>query len=346
MTRLERLGALVERPFLVTTPSNVVYLTGFHSSNCALLVQPGGETELYTDFRYADAARAVEGVSFRQTKRDVVGALAGLLSGQDIEIEAANLTVAGHAVLTAGGVKATAGGGAVEKLRAVKEPDELAAIRAACAISDRVYAELSREQVSGRTEREIAWFIERRFRDEGADALAFGSIVASGPNGGRPHVIPGERIIGRRELVTVDMGCVVDGYCSDCTRTFATGPLGDDLAEAYRLVAAAQLDGLAAVRAGATGCEVDAASRVQIDAAGLGEAYGHGLGHGVGLDIHEAPTLRPESEDVLEAGNVVSIEPGIYLAGRGGVRIEDLVVVTADGCEILTHFTKDLLNLS
>ena len=139
------------------------------------------------------------------------------------------------------------------------------------------------------------------------------------------------------------MGCVVDGYRSDCTRTFATGELPAQLEEAYGLVAQAQLDGLAAVRAGAFGPDVDAASRVAIAAAGLADAYGHGLGHGVGLDIHEAPKLRPESTDTLAVGNVVTVEPGLYLPGVGGCRIEDLVVVTEDGCEIISSFTKEML---
>ncbi|MFN0153707.1 MAG: M24 family metallopeptidase, partial [Gaiella sp.] len=253
MTRLERLGGTLERPLLVTTPSNVVYLTGFHSSNCALVVQPGGETGLYTDFRYADSARGVPGVAFEQTKRDVISALGERLSGTELEIEAANVTVAAHGVLAGAGVQLVPGGGQVERLRAIKEPGEIEAIRKACAISDRVYAELAREQLSGRTEREVAWWLERRFRDEGAEAMAFNCIVASGPNGGKPHVMPGERIIGRAELVTIDMGCVVRGYRSDCTRTFATGPVGAELAEIYELCRAAQLDGLAAIRAGVTG---------------------------------------------------------------------------------------------
>ena len=167
--------------------------------------------------------------------------------------------------------------------------------------------------------------------------------MASGENGARPHARPGDAVIEEGTLVTVDIGCVVDGYCSDCTRTFATGHLPVRLAEAYELVAQAQLDGLAAVRAGATGRDVDAASRTAIAAAGLADAYGHGLGHGVGLEVHEAPGLRPESLDVLAAGNVVTVEPGLYLPGIGGCRIEDLVVVTEDGCEILTSFTKDIV---
>jgi Xaa-Pro aminopeptidase len=346
MTRLALLGATLDLPLLVTAPANVRYLTAFQSSSAALLVEPGGTTTLYTDFRYADAAKAVPDVTLVQTGRDLTGELARLLTGREIAIEGTNLTVARWDALVAGGVVARASGGSVERLRAVKEPAELEAIRRACAISDRVYAELAREQFSGRTERELARWIDRRFRDEGADGLSFDPIVASGPNGGRPHAVPGDRIIGQGELVTIDIGCVLDGYCSDCTRTFATGPLPDQLADLYDLCRQAQADGLAAVRAGAVGDEVDAVSRVAIAERELASAYGHGLGHGVGMEVHEAPTLRPESTDVLAPNNVVSVEPGLYLPGTGGVRIEDLVAVTEDGCEILTLFTKDLLEVA
>jgi Xaa-Pro aminopeptidase len=345
MSRLGRLAAGLEQPLLVTDGVNVRYLTGFQSSNCALVVQPDGSTTLYTDFRYLQAARAVEGVDVVQTQRDVAGALAGLLAGERVGFEAGKISYAQWDTIRAGGADLMPTRGLVEGLRAVKDPDELDAIRRACAISDEVYALLSHERLVGRTEAEVAWWIERTFREHGAEALSFGSIVASGENGARPHAGAGPTVIPAGTLVTVDMGCVVDGYCSDCTRTFATGELPSQLADAYALVARAQLDGLAAVRAGAPGRDVDAASRVAIEGAGLGEAYGHGLGHGVGMEVHEAPVLRPESNDTLVAGNVVSVEPGLYLPGVGGCRIEDLVVVTESGCEILTSFTKDLVTV-
>jgi Xaa-Pro aminopeptidase len=345
MSRLERLAAGLEQPLLVSDGVNVRYLAGFQSSNCALLVQPSGATTLYTDFRYLQAARAVAGVEVVQTKRDVAGALSGLLAGERVGFEAGKISYAQWDTIRGGGVDLVPTRGLVEGLRAVKDAAELDAIRQATAISDDVYALLSRERLVGRTESEVAWWIERTFREHGAEALSFGSIVASGENGARPHAGAGPTVIPAGTLVTLDMGCVVDGYCSDCTRTFATGELPAQLEEAYALVARAQRDGLAAVRAGADGRDVDAASRVAIEAAGLGEAYGHGLGHGVGMEVHEAPVLRPESNDVLVAGNVVSVEPGLYLPGVGGCRIEDLVVVTEEGCEILTSFTKDLVTV-
>jgi Xaa-Pro aminopeptidase len=183
------------------------------------------------------------------------------------------------------------------------------------------------------------------FHELGAEGDAFETIVAGGANGARPHAEPGGRRIEPGELVVVDAGCRLEGYCSDCTRTFAVGPLPAELEDAYRLCLEAQLAGLDAIRSGVAGRDADGAARAVIAAAGLGDAFGHGLGHGVGLEVHEEPTLRKESDDTLAAGNVVSCEPGIYLAGRGGVRIEDLVVVQAGEPEILTSFTKELVSV-
>ena len=346
MSRLERLGAAIESPLLVTYGVNVRYLTGFDSSNCALLVEPGGGTTLYTDFRYLEAAQALDGVEVVRTPRDVVGALTELLAGRRVGFEAARLTYAQWETIGAGGADLVPTRGVVEALRAVKDESEVEAIRRACAISDAVYAALVEEPLVGRTEADVARWLGRSFLDHGADGLAFDPIVASGVNGSRPHAGATGMVIVEGTLVTVDMGCLLDGYCSDCTRTFATGELPARLAEAYALVSDAQLAGLAAVRPGRLGRDVDADSRIGIEAAGLGEAYGHGLGHGLGLEVHELPNLRPESGDTLEPGNVVSVEPGLYLPAVGGVRIEDLVVVTDDGCEILTHFTKDLVTVS
>ena len=317
MTRLDRLGATLSRPLLVMTPSNVVYLTGFHSSNCALLVQPGGDTTLYTDFRYADSARSVEGVTFQQTRRDLVGALAELHSGSEIEIEAANVTVARHDVLLGGGVRTVAGGGQVERLRAVKDEAELAAIRKACAISDRVYAAARRlsscrAAPSGRLRGGSSGVCVRK-------APRRSRLRRSSPPGrtGRSRT----RIRRSGSSAAASSSPSTWGASSTATARTARArsrpaPLTGELAEIYALCEAAQLDGLAAVRAGASGKDVDAASRTRIEAAGRADQYGHGLGHGVGLDVHEAPTLRPESTDTLEAGNVVSVEPGIYVPGR------------------------------
>jgi len=345
-TRLERLSTRLDDPLLVTGLVNVRYLTGLESSNAVVLVEPSVGATLYTDFRYAEAASAVGDARFEQTPRAVLPALAERLSGRRIAVEAPHLSLADAETLRQGGVDLVSTKGLVEGLRAVKEPRELDALRRAAAISDRVYAELASQPFVGRTEAEVAWWLEQAWHEEGADGPAFDAIVAFGENGARPHAKLRDEPIPADTLVVVDAGCAVDGYRSDCTRTFFTGEPEGRLRELYDLCLRAQLDGLAAVAPGASGRDVDAASRVAIGEAGMAELYGHGLGHGVGLDVHEGPTLRQESSDVLEPGNVVTVEPGLYLAGDVGVRIEDLVVVTADGCERLTTVTKDPIRVA
>ncbi len=341
MTRIERLAAGLEEPLLVTSLVNVRYLTGFVSSNAAVLVDPAGEGTLYTDFRYAEAASDVDGVTFEEMPRALLAALAERLAGRRIGVEAPHLSLANADVLRNGGVEVVATAGAVEALRAVKDEGELELMRRAAAISDRVFEELAREPFVGRTETELAWWIEQGWHEAGADGASFSAVVAAGENGARPHAKPRDVRIPEGTLVVVDAGCAVDGYASDCTRTFFTGEPAGRAREVYDLCLTAQLDGLAAVGPGADGRKVDAASRAAIGEAGLAERYGHGLGHGVGLEVHELPTLRPESDSVLVAGNIVTVEPGLYLPGELGVRIEDMVLVTDDGCERLTTATKE-----
>jgi Xaa-Pro aminopeptidase len=272
----------------------------------------------------------------------VIGDLATRLAGETIGIEAHVLTVASHEQLQDGGVETISRTGIVERLRAIKEPDELEAMREAAAISDRVFAALATEQFTGRTEVELAWRVRELFHEHGSSELSFDVIVAAAENGASPHADVRDVQIPANTLVTIDAGCRVDGYASDCTRTFATGDLPDDLARAYEVCLEGQLAGLAAYGPGVSGRDADAAARDVIAAAGWAEEFGHGLGHGIGLEVHEAPTVRAESTDVLEAGNVVSCEPGIYLPGLGGVRIEDMVLVTDGGSERLTQLDKEL----
>jgi Xaa-Pro aminopeptidase len=342
LSRIERLAALLDEPLLVTSGVNVRYLTGLSSSNAALLVDADGEATLFTDFRYAQKATALEGIRFEQTARAVIADLATRLAGRTIAIESHVATVASHETLKDGGVETVSTQGLVERLRAVKEPAELETMREAAAISDLMFAALAEERFTGRTERELAWRVRELFHEHGSPELAFDSIVAAAENGASPHADVRDVEIPAGTLVTVDAGCRVDGYASDCTRTFATGDLPDELARAYEVCLEAQLAGLEAFASGASGRDADAAARDVITAAGWGEQFGHGLGHGIGLDVHEAPAVRAESTDTLEAGNVVSCEPGIYLPGLGGVRIEDMVLVTDDGRERLTQAPKDL----
>jgi Xaa-Pro aminopeptidase len=341
--RVDKLRATLEEPLLVTAPANVRYLTGFVSSNCSLLVDEE-KVQLFTDFRYAEAARQVPDVEFVEARRDTVQHMAEVLSGQ-FGFESTHLTYRNYEVLRDGGLELVPRVGLVEALRVVKDADELERIRRAASITDAVYAALAEEAFVGRTERDVAWRMNELFHEHGADAPAFESIVAAGPNGARPHAHPTDRVIEPGTTVVVDAGAMVDGYCADCTRTFATGPLAEELQRAYDVCLEAQLRGLEAARAGVDGPRADAAARDVIAQAGFGDNFGHGLGHGVGIDVHEAPRLAQTSTDTLGERNVVTIEPGIYLEGEGGIRIEDLIVVTDDGPEILFDFTKELVTV-
>ena len=342
--RIARLRESLEEPLLVTNPKNVVYLTGFQSSNTTLLVDQE-RVQLFTDFRYLEAARAVEGVEVVQTKRAVIADLAERLAGR-VGFEAATLAYAQVETLRGGGLELVPRVGLVERLRAVKDEQELETIRRACKITDRVYERLSEVRFIGRTERDVSWDVTRLFHEEGGEGLAFETIVGAGPTGARPHARAGDRTIERRELVVIDAGCTVDGYASDYTRTFSTGPVDEQAREAYAVVLAAQETALETIRAGLPAIEADGAARRVVEASEFAGMFGHGLGHGLGLDVHEDPRMSTETTDVLEPGNVVTVEPGVYVEGKFGVRIEDDVVVTADGIENFTGFTKDLLDVS
>ncbi|HEY8192697.1 MAG TPA: aminopeptidase P family protein [Gaiellaceae bacterium] len=322
----------------------MLYLTGFEGSNAAVLVEPD-RVRLFTDFRYAERARELEGVELEETRRHIFGDLDGRLPGR-VGFEPDALTHANYELLRATGTGLAARPGLVESLRAVKEPAELDAIRRATKVTNRTYEALAEEQFSGRTEKDLVWRMTELFHEHGADEPAFAIDIAAGPTAASPHAVPGDRVVQEGDLVLVDAGAKVDGYCSDCTRTFAVGEVSDSLREIYEVTRLAQQAGLDAVRPGATGREADAAARAVISEAGYGENFGHGLGHGIGLLVHEAPVLRPESTDTLEPGNAVTVEPGIYLSGVGGVRIEDLVFVTEDGCDVLTTLPKELLTVS
>jgi Xaa-Pro aminopeptidase len=344
-SRIERLRGLLEEPLLVTNLVNVLYLTGFDSSNAALLVEPDG-ARLFTDFRYIEAARTVEGVEAVQSKRSLIGWLAENLTGR-VGFEANVLPYSFAEQLRAGGLDLVPRTGLVEQLRAVKDEGELETFRRACAITDRMFERLVSEvPFVGRPERDVAWDITRLYHEEGADEPAFEAIVGSGPTGARPHARAGDKIIESGELVVIDTGANVGGYVSDYTRTLATGELDGEMREAYDVVLAAQRAGLDAIRAGESGVDVDAAARGVIEGSAFAGAFGHGLGHGLGLDVHEAPRLSTESSDTLAAGNLVTVEPGVYLEGRFGIRIEDDVIVTEDGIENPVRFTKELITVN
>jgi Xaa-Pro aminopeptidase len=344
MNRIDRLRELLEEPLLVTNLVNVRYLTGLDSSNAALFVEPD-RARLFTDFRYIDAAQGIEGVESVMTKRSLMGWLGETLAGR-VGFEANILPWSFAEELRTSGLDLVPRKGLVEQLRAVKDDGELDLFRQACAITDRMFERLVTEvKFVGRRERDVAWDIQRLFHEEGAEGLSFESIVGSGATGSQPHGRAGDKVIETGELVVIDTGCSIGGYMSDYTRTLATGELEGELREAYDIVLAAQQAGLAAIRAGATGVDVDGAARDVIDGSDFNGTFGHGLGHGLGLDVHEAPRLSTESPDTLAPGNVVTVEPGIYVSGRFGVRIEDDVIVTEEGCENPVRFTKELVTV-
>ena len=333
---------------LITHLTNLRYVTGFSGSN-GMAVLGSQVRRFVTDFRYVERARQeVEDFDREQGPQDFVEALAdGWPEGElRLGFEDQHVSVKQHARLRSvipERIELVPAGGLVEAARAVDEAGELDAIRAAAGIVDDVYAWIAERGLVGRTEREVALMAEHEMRLRGAEGPSFASIVASAEHGALPHAEPRDVPIAADTLVTVDMGARVDGYCSDCTRTFATGPLPEPLARIHQIVLDAQQAALAAVRPGPTGRDVDAVARDRIEAAGHAEHFGHGLGHGVGLDIHEAPRLASSGSDVLRAGNVVTVEPGVYVPGLGGARIEDLVAVAEEGHEVLSGFPKTLI---
>lgn len=341
--RAEGLDGLV-----VTDLVNIRYLSGFVGSNGVLVVTPSSRV-LLTDSRYTAAARTqVVDTEVVIAGRDLMDRLAEVVPQGRVGIEAENVTVARRdrfaARLT--GVDLVATSGLVEGLRVIKGEEELDAIREATRIADAALARLIDEGFAGRTEAATAWALEGWMREMGADGASFDIIVAGGAHGALPHAVPRDVPIAPDTLVVVDMGARHAGYASDCTRTVATGTLPPPLEEAYAVCLEAQRAALAACRAGVLSKELDSVARGIIADAGLGDRFGHGLGHGVGLDIHERPWLRQEGGEVLQTGMVVTIEPGIYLEGVGGVRIEDLAIVTDDGCEVLTRVPTDLTTTS
>lgn len=342
--RLE--GLLAERELdrmLVTDLTNVRYLTGFTGTNGACICGPGIRLFL-TDFRYTERAAAeVEGWETLTIAADWLKGIAERLQGR-VGFEDDQMSVRLLEKLKEKlpeGVEMVAAGGRVEQLRRVKDDEELAKIAEASKLADEVWAWSLERGLAGRSEREVARAAEARIRELGGDP-SFPAIVAAGPDGALPHAEPGEREIGRGELVVFDMGAQLDGYCSDGTRTLATGEPGEEARAVYEVVREAQQKSLEAIRAGVKGEDVDGVAREVIDAAGHGDHFGHGLGHGVGLEVHEAPRLSLRSDDVLAVGEVVTVEPGIYLPGNLGVRIEDLVVVEDEGLRNLSTLSKEL----
>ena len=349
----ERLADEGCEALLVTALANVRYLTGFTGSAALLLVLPD-ELVLATDGRYQFQSAeqlAAAGVEARfvignaPAQKEAMSAAAGPV--RRLGLEAASVSWSRQRSFAAEwfpGAGLVPTEGLVEGLRRVKDGGEVARMAAAAAIADRALADVLPLLAGGVTEVELAMALDFEMRRGGATASSFDTIVASGPNGAKPHARPSARAVEPGELVVVDFGAVVDGYCSDMTRTLCVGPpRSDTLARMVEVVAESQAAGVAAVRAGAAAADVDRVCRDVIAGAGWADAFLHSTGHGVGLDIHEAPSVSATSGDTLASGYVVTVEPGVYLPEHGGVRIEDTVVVTEDGCRPLTLAPKDLV---
>jgi Xaa-Pro aminopeptidase len=338
---------------LVTRLPNVTYLTAFTGSSAMVLVGPD-ELVFLTDGRYAEQSAeqlAAAGVSARIEVRATQAAQREAMSTaargyRRLGLEAYGVTWAQQRAFAAEWfpeAELVPTEHLVEDLRRVKDPAEVARIGAACAIGDEALAAVLPAMSEKPAERDLALRLEFEMRTRGATSASFDPIVASGPNGAKPHARPSSRVIEPGEPVVLDFGCVVDGYCSDMTRTLSVGDPGPDAWRVYEVVRAAQEAGRDAVRAGAACAAVDRACRAVIEDAGWGDAFAHGTGHGVGLEIHEAPRVAATARDTLASGYVVTVEPGVYLPGVGGVRIEDTVVVTDDGADVLTTFPKEFL---
>lgn len=351
----EKIAALGADAALITSLVNVRYLTGLASSNAALLLPADGPGILATDSRYAPAAaRECPDIEL-MVERFIEPALAAAAVARQLRLlafEAQEMTVERHTDLAAAydGLTLIPLGRAVEDLRMVKDEREIEMLARACAITSEAFSVLLPAMRPGMTERQFAILLERAMTDRGAEGLAFDSIVASGPNGAIPHHVPGDRQFAGGDLVTVDCGARFGGYHADMTRTVAIGEPSAWQREIYELVAAAQRAGVAAARVGADVAAVDAAARGMIAEAGHDQHFQHGLGHGVGLEVHEAPMIGYGKTGTLGDRVPVTVEPGVYLPGMGGVRIEDTLVVragagAAGSAEILTTTTRELLVL-
>lgn len=349
--RRDRLTALLSDRGLdgvvITTLVNVRYLTGFTGSNGALLVPDDGPAVFFTDGRYRDQAKAELPDVEHTITRDLLGEAAARMPGGTWASETHDLSVDAHARLVerTPGVALVPAGRLVEALREVKDAAEVESLRRACDISTRALESLISGPLVGRTERAVARDLENTMIELGAEAIAFETILAAGENSAIPHHSPTDRVLADRDLLKIDFGARVDGYHADCTRTFVLGHADDWQREIHTAVKESQAAGLAAFREGAPVADADVAARASLDAAGWLHAFTTGLGHGVGLQIHEDPFVAASHAGKLSSRTVLTMEPGIYVPGRGGVRIEDTVLVTTGAPEVLTTMTKDLLEI-
>jgi Xaa-Pro aminopeptidase len=352
-SRLNRLRRKLEESrvdaVLISQPENRRYLSGFDGSAGWLLIT-GAKAILATDFRYIEqAGKQAPGYEIFRTKNSLSEWLPGLLGELNVSrlgFEAADTTFAQHRQMkdtlnkNQTAAKLVPLTGLAESLRAVKEAEEIELIRRAAGISDLAFESVEKTIRAGMTEQQVAWELEKCLRDNGSQAIPFEIIVASGPNAALPHARPSERVINEGEPVVIDMGARYGGYASDLSRTICAGLPDDTFKRVYSIVLDAQTAAVSIINGGTTGEEADGAARAVIEKAGYGEAFGHSLGHGVGLAAHEMPRLGPGAAEPLEDGMVFTVEPGIYLPGWGGVRIEDTAVIESGKIRLISKARK------
>ena len=357
-TLAERLSDLEVDALLVTGLTNVRYLTGFTGSNGQALVAgaEGAESVFFTDGRYTEQSRHevpdLHRVTYAATFGEALAAEADRLGARRLGFEAHHVTVRSHERLGAalaaasGDIELVACDEQVERVRWVKDDEEIELLNRAQSVTDQAFDDVLETLAVGVSERQVARQLEALLRRDGADGLSFESIVAFGENAAEPHHEPSHRSLEEGDIIKMDFGALFGGYHADMTRTVAFGQPATELKKIHDVVRQAQQAGIDAVREGVTGAEVDAAARGVIEGAGYGEAFTHGLGHGVGLDIHEGPRLGREfTEHTLPSRAVVTVEPGIYVPGLGGARIEDMVEVMPDGCRVLGNASRELIEL-
>ena len=353
MNHLEHIAAHLDEldAMLLTGEANCYYATGFMGEGIALVTRRG--SWYFTDSRYTEAAGMAIGDAavIREVSRErpfsaLINEALAASGAEKVGFEDQRMTVAEHAVYSEKlHCTLTPASALMTELRGSKDEEELSCMIAAQRIAEGALAQILKEIRPGMTEKEIAARLNYLMVVAGAEKTSFDTIVASGPNGSMPHAVPGMRKVREGDFITMDFGCVYKGYCSDMTRTVALGRPSDEMRNVYDIVLQAQLAGIAAARAGVTGAAIDGAARKVIQDAGYGSCFGHSFGHSLGIDIHEAPNAAPGNDKPMPDGAVISAEPGIYLPGRFGVRIEDVMILRPDGAQVITKAPKALLVL-
>ena len=353
MNHLEHIAAHLDGldAMLLTSEANCYYATGFMGEGIALVTRRG--SWYFTDSRYTEAADKAIGNAavIREVSREkpfsaLINEALAEAGAEKAGFEEQRMTVAEHAVYSEKlHCTLTPASSLMTELRGSKDEEELSCMTAAQRIAEGALAQILKEIRPGMTEKEIAARLNYLMVSAGAEKTSFDTIVASGPNGSMPHAVPGMRKVREGDFITMDFGCVYKGYCSDMTRTVALGRPSDEMRNVYDIVLQAQLAGIAAARAGVTGAAIDGAARKVIQDAGYGSCFGHSFGHSLGIDIHEAPNAAPGNDKPMPDGAVISAEPGIYLPGKFGVRIEDVMILRPDGAQVITKAPKALLVL-